>query len=104
MKAPLIKPVHLFTERVRPYASASDWFAGIWQKWKIILAAGFTNLVATNGLEATFRSCPVRWIAEAFAGAGITWTAAVLQTLFHAIYSGASHIAQGTQHPFPKRR
>ena len=84
------------------YCEVAPWVAGVWQKWKVILAAAFVNLVATNGLEATMHSSPWPWLAAAFAGAGITWKSAFLQAVIHAIYSGATHIAQGTRHPFPR--
>jgi len=95
-------PFHqLVPERAKPYCEAQPWIAGVWQKWKVILAAAFVNLIATNGLEATMHSAPWAWLSSAFSGTGITWKAALVQAVVHAIYSGATHIAQGTPR-FPR--
>jgi hypothetical protein len=91
----------LIPTRAKPYCETQSWLAGAWQKWKVIIAAAFVNLVVTNGLEATMHSAPWAWLSSAFAGTGITWKAALVQAVVHAIYSGASHIAQGTRSPFP---
>ena len=40
-----------------------------------------------------------KWFAE---GTGISYKAALVQAIVHAIYSGASHIAQGTRTPFSR--
>lgn len=79
-------------ETTRPYRNGRDWFVGIWQKWRVICAAAFTNLVATNGIETTF----------GWEHSGITWKAALIQAVVHSIYSGALHIAQGTRPPFTR--
>jgi hypothetical protein len=79
--------------RARPYANVPELARGAWGKWKVILAAAFVNLVASNGLEVTFKGFHWSWLSEAVDGMGMSWKAAVVQAILHSVWVGAAQIA-----------
>ena len=81
------------SDEVRPYTNVAELARAAWGKWVTILAACFVNLVASNGLEVTFKSLNFPWLTSTVDGMGMSWKAAVVQGVLHSLWVGAAKIA-----------
>lgn len=97
LKSPITTSLIQLGTEVRPYANVAEIARAAWEKWVLIVSACFVNLVASNGLEVTFKSLNWPWLTATVDGMGMSWKAAIVQGILHSIWVGAVKIAAKRQ-------
>ena len=91
---------------LKPYLSGRSWATGLARSWLHVACGALLTWIASNGVEASAQQCPVRSVAYAFAGVGLTWKQGLIQAAVHASVRVIRSIYEdtATRHPFHKRK